>query len=154
MNPRLDFPNAAPAAFRAMLTLQQQADRSALAPLLLHLVKLRASQINGCAYCIALHVTQAEQASEAPQRLHLLPAWRESPGYDARERAALAWAEALAHLSDGTVSDEVHARARAQFSESELMWLSVAIANINAWNRLGAAYRFTPPVPKKVQAAA
>ena len=144
MNPRLDFPNAAPAAFRAMLTLQQQADRSALAPRLLHLVKLRASQINGCAYCIALHVTQAEQASEAPQRLHLLPAWRESPGYDARERAALAWAEAVTLLSESHVPDDVYQLAREQFNEGELVDLTVAVTTINSWNRLAVSFRQTP----------
>ena len=144
MNPRLDFPNAAPAAFRAMLTLQQLADRSALAPRLLHLVKLRASQINGCAYCIALHVTQAEQASEAPQRLHLLPAWRESPGYDARERAALAWAEALTLVHRSHAPDTDYEAVRAQFNEAETVELTLAIAAINAWNRLCIAFRSQP----------
>ena len=147
MNPRLDFPNAAPAAFRAMLTLQQQADRSALAPRLLHLVKLRASQINGCAYCIALHVTQAEQASEAPQRLHLLPAWRESPGYDARERAALAWAEANTLLPQG-VSQQLFEEVREQFSEAQLANLTLAVVTINAWNRFGVSFA---PVPGSYQ---
>ena len=144
MNPRLDFPNAAPAAFRAMLTLQQQADRSALAPRLLHLVKLRASQINGCAYCIALPVPQAEQASEAPPRLHFPPAWRESPGYDARERAALAWAEALTLVHRSHAPDTDYEAVRAQFNEAETVELTLAIAAINAWNRLCIAFRSQP----------
>ena len=144
MTPRIDFPAAVPAAFRAMLALQQQADSGTLAPRLRHLVKLRASHINGCAYCIALHVAQAEQAGEAPQRLHLLPAWRESPGYDARERAALAWTEALTLVHRTHAPDADYDAVRAQFSEAETAELTLAIATINAWNRLCIAFRSQP----------
>jgi AhpD family alkylhydroperoxidase len=107
---------------------------------------VRASQLNGCAHCIHVHVAKAIAAGERHERLHLLDAWREAPVFDARERAALAWCEALTRITAGHVPDEVHAAARAAFSEAELAGLTSAIVAINAWNRISIAYRFLPPV--------
>ncbi|MBS0547353.1 MAG: carboxymuconolactone decarboxylase family protein [Proteobacteria bacterium] len=156
-DPRLTydaFAKAAPAAQAALLAMGKAVDESGLDKSVVELAKLRVSQINKCAFCLQIHLNVARRLGVPAEKIDLVATWEEAGVFTEKECAALAWAEALAHLSDGTVSDEVHARARAQFSESELMWLSVAIANINAWNRLGAAYRFTPPVPKKVKAAA
>ena len=139
-----DFRQLAPDANAAVLRLSGVAEAHGLHPLLLELVKLRASQINGCAFCVAIHVAAAQRLGLAADKLHLLVAWRDAPSFDARERAALAWTEALTRLDDG-VADSVHAQARAAFSEQDLAYLSAAILSINAWNRLGIAYRFTPP---------
>jgi AhpD family alkylhydroperoxidase len=115
---------------------------------LIELVKLRASQINGCAFCIAWHIAAAQKLGVSSDKLHLVVAWREAPQFDGLERAALGWTEAVTKLSDG-VSDEVHAAALSAFSESNLAYLTSTILAINAWNRLGVAYRFTPlPIPK------
>ncbi len=139
-----DFRQLAPDANATVLKLSGLAEGYGLDPLLLELVKLRASQINGCAFCVAIHVAAAQRLGVAADKLHLLVAWRDAPPFDARERTALAWTEALTRLGDG-VADAVHAQARAAFSEQELAYLSAAILSINAWNRLGVAYRFTPP---------
>lgn len=114
---------------------------------LLELVKIRASQINGCAFCVQYHIILAEGLGVPKAKLDLLVVWREAPVYSARERAALAWTEALTLIASG-VSDEVYAEASAEFSEQELLYLSSAIAGINVWNRFGAAYRWTPPARK------
>ena len=121
---------------------------------LLELVKLRASQINGCAHCIDMHTKELRAAGEDEQRLYLLGAWRESPFYSERERAALAWTEALTLIADGHVPDEVYETARAQFSEEELVNLSLAIVAINSANRLNIAFRTVPGAYRaKVRAA-
>ena len=112
---------------------------------MLELVKIRASQINGCAFCVQFHLLAAEKMDVPADKLSLLVVWREAPVYSARERAALAWTEALTLIAQG-MSDDVYAEARSQFSEQELMYLSSAIAGINVWNRFGAAYRWTPPL--------
>ena len=114
---------------------------------LLELVKIRASQINGCAFCVQYHIIVAEGLGLPRAKLDLLVVWREAPVYSARERAALAWTEALTLVANG-VSDAVYAEASAEFSEQELLYLSSAIAGINVWNRFGAAYRWTPPARK------
>jgi AhpD family alkylhydroperoxidase len=111
---------------------------------LLELVKLRASQINGCAFCVQFHILAAETLGVSADKLNLVVVWREAPIFSSRERAALAWTEALTLLTQG-VNDEVYAEASAEFSEKELAYLSSAIAAINVWNRLGVAYRWTPP---------
>jgi AhpD family alkylhydroperoxidase len=111
---------------------------------MLELVKIRASQINGCAFCVQYHIILAEGLGVRRDKLDLLVVWREAPVFSSRERAALAWTEALTLVSQG-VSDEVYAEAGAEFSETELLYLSSAIAGINVWNRFGAAYRWTPP---------
>ena len=111
---------------------------------LLELIKLRASQINGCAFCVQFHILQGESLGIPADKLNLVVVWREAPQFSARERAALAWTEALTLLTAG-VSDEVYAQASAEFSEQELTYLTSAIASINVWNRFGVAYRWTPP---------
>lgn len=148
------FEKAAPAAKAALLAMGKAVEESGLDKSLVELVKLRVSQINNCAFCLQIHLNVARRLGIAAEKIDLVATWEEAGVFSARECAALAWAEALARLAGHSVSDDVHAKARAHFSEDELMWLSVAIANINAWNRLGAAYRFTPPVPKKMPAAA
>jgi AhpD family alkylhydroperoxidase len=148
------FTKAAPAAQAALLAMGKAVDESGLDKSLVELVKLRVSQINNCAFCLQIHLNVARRLGLSPEKIDLVATWEEAGVFSERECAALAWAEALARLAGRSVSDDIYERARAHFSESELMWLSVAIANINAWNRLGAAYRFTPPVPKKMPAAA
>lgn len=144
----------APDAFDAILTLGRLAAKAGLDKELLELVKLRASQINGCAFCVQYHILHAESLGVPIDKLNLVVVWREAPQFSKRERAALAWTEALTLLPAG-VSDEVFASARAEFSERELAYLTSAVAVINAWNRYGAAYRWTPPArQKKVNAAA
>jgi AhpD family alkylhydroperoxidase len=134
--------------------LGQAAAKAGIDKQLLELMKLRASQINGCAFCVQYHILQSESLGVPTDKLNLVVVWREAPQFTRRERAALAWTEALTLLSEG-VSDEVYAEASAEFSEQELLYLTSAIASINTWNRFGAAYRWTPPArPNKVQAAA
>ena len=141
---RLQEPQASPAAWAGMMALQQVVNRAGLDPLLLDLVKLRVSQINRCAYCIDLHVRDALQRGERAERLHLLPAWEDVAIYSPRERAALAWAEGLTRLSEAGVSDALYATARAQFSEAELLDLTLAVVAINGWNRFNVAFRVPP----------
>jgi len=124
--------------------LQQVVNRNGLDPRLLDLVKLRVSQINRCAFCIDLHVRDALQRGEKAERLHLLPAWEEVALYSDRERAALRWAEALTRLAEATVSDAVYAEARTQFTEAELLDLTLAIVAINGWNRFNVGFRVPP----------
>ena len=138
-----DFKRVAPDAYDLVLALGQVAANAGLDKQLLELVKLRASQINGCAFCVQHHILLSERLGLPADKLHLVAVWREAPIFSARERAALAWAEALTFLPDG-VSAEVHAEASREFSETELMYLTSAIASINVWNRFGAAYRWTP----------
>ena len=152
MKPRMNFYRAAPDAIKALVAVESQVTASGLEQSLIELVKTRASQINGCAYCINMHTEDARKHGETEQRLYLLNAWRESPLYSERERAALAWTEALTTLPNG-VCDEVYAEAAAEFSEKELTYLTSAIASINVWNRFGAAYRWTPP-PRRQRVAA
>jgi len=114
---------------------------------LLELIRLRASQINGCAFCVQYHILQGESLGISADKLNLVVVWRDAPQFSARERAALAWTEALTLLADG-VSDEVYALASAEFSEKELAYLTSAIASINVWNRFGVAFRWTPPARK------
>ncbi|SEB88371.1 carboxymuconolactone decarboxylase family protein [Bradyrhizobium erythrophlei] len=147
-----DFEKLAPDVFAVVRDLGQFAAKAGLDKQLLELVKLRASQINGCAFCVQYHILQGESLGVPTDKLNLVVVWREVPQFSARERAALAWTEALTTLPNG-VSDEVYAEATAEFSEKELTYLTSAIASINVWNRFGAAYRWTPP-PRKQRAAA
>lgn len=144
MSKRLNYSAASPAGFKAMLHLQQHVDQCGLEHSLLELVKMRASQINGCAYCIDMHSKDARAAGETEQRLYLLNAWRESPFYSERERAALAWTEALTLVSQGEVSDALYDQARQHFSDKELVDLSLAIVAINGWNRLAKPFQSEP----------
>jgi AhpD family alkylhydroperoxidase len=144
MQPRIDFASTDPASYKAMLDLQGHVNDSGLDKPMMELVKIRASQINGCAFCLDMHTRDARLHGERENRLHLLPAWREAPVYSARERAALAWTEALTLVHATQVPDEVYEQARAQFSEQELVRLSLAIVAINGWNRLCVGFRTQP----------
>ena len=142
--PRIDAHKAAPEAYEAMLALERYLHRCGLERSLIELVKLRASQINGCAYCIDMHTKDARAAGETEQRLYLLDAWRESPFYSPRERAALAWTEAVTRVSETHVPDDVYKEARQHYSEKELVDLNWVVVAINAWNRLAIPFRFPP----------
>ena len=144
MEPRLDYTKISPEPLKPLLNLEGYVRRSGLEHSLLHLMKLRVSQINGCGYCIDMHWKDARAAGETEQRLYGLSAWRECPFYTARERAALEWAEAVTLLANGTVSDEVYRRAREQFSEKELVDLNFGVVAINSWNRLCVPFRVVP----------
>jgi AhpD family alkylhydroperoxidase len=144
MNARLDFRKAAPQADKAMMALHGFVRNCGLDHGLLELVKLRASQINGCAHCIDMHAKELRADGESEQRIYLLNAWRESPQYSERERAALAWTEAVTLVADGHVPDEIYEIARAQFSEEELVNLTMALIAINGANRLNIAFRTVP----------
>jgi AhpD family alkylhydroperoxidase len=144
MEPRMDYATASPGAYRAMLGLESFVRQSGIEHGLLHLLKLRASQINGCAYCIDMHSKDARAGGETEQRLYALSAWRETPFYTPRERAALAWTEALTLVAEGHVPDAAWEEARTEFSEEELMNLTMAIVAINGWNRLAIAFRAVP----------
>jgi len=141
METRLNPYNAAPKAFQAMLAFSDYAKSCGLEQPLLALVELRASQINGCAYCIDMHTKDARAAGESEQRLYLLDAWRESPVYTERERAALEWTEALTKVTEGHVPDDVYQRVARHFTPEELVNLSMAVNVINSWNRLNVAFR-------------
>ena len=129
-----------------MAGLQAYVNRSGLEPALLELVKIRASQINGCAFCLAMHMRDARQLGEGEERLDLLPAWREAPLYTARERAALAWTEAVTLITDGHVPATLYETVRQEFGEKELVDLTYAVVAINGWNRLAIAFRKPPEV--------
>ncbi len=134
-----------PEAFQALMQMYRHTRTCGLEHGLLHLIEIRASQLNGCAYCVDMHSGEALQAGEDPRRLHLLATWREAPCFSARERAALAWTEALTDLPRHLVTEELYRATREQFSEVELVNLTHAIALINSWNRIGVA--FLPDLP-------
>lgn len=142
--PRLKDPQASPAAWAGMMALQQAVNGLGLDPALYELVKLRASQINGCAYCIDMHFADGLARGERPERLYLLDAWEEAGVYSARERAALRWTEALTRLAGHAVPDDVYAAVRAEFSEAELLNLTLGIVAINGWNRFNVGFRVPP----------
>ena len=148
-----DFMSLTPDAYDAVLALGQIAGKAGMDKQLLELIKLRASQINGCAFCVQYHILEGEKLGVPIDKLNLVVVWREAPQFSARERAALAWTEALTLLADG-VSDEVYAEATREFSEKELTYLTSAIASINVWNRFGAAFRWTPPARQEAASAA
>ena len=142
--PRIDYPKVAPAAFKAMLGLEAVVASSFIERPLRYLIKLRASQINGCAFCIDMHWKDARADGETEQRLYGLSAWEESPYYTDRERAALRWTEALTNISDGHASDAVYDSVRSHFSEKEIVDLTFCITAINAWNRIAISMRAVP----------
>jgi AhpD family alkylhydroperoxidase len=148
-----DFQKLAPDAFEIVSSLGKVAAKAGLDRQLLELIKLRASQINGCAFCVQYHILQAENLGMSADKINLVVAWREAPQFSQRERVALAWTEALTLIAGG-VSDEVFAEVSAEFSEQELAYLTSAVASINAWNRYGAAFRWTPPARKTLSVAA
>jgi AhpD family alkylhydroperoxidase len=144
MKERMDYKKASPHGAQAVGELHAFIRKCGLDHSLLELVKLRASQINGCAHCIDMHTKELRADGESEQRLYLLSAWRESPFYSDRERAALAWTEALTLVTEGHVPDEVYELARAQFNEEELANLTFAIVAINGANRINIAFRTVP----------
>jgi AhpD family alkylhydroperoxidase len=141
MTQRIDYRKASPGAFQAMLGMESYVRQCGLEHALLELVKTRVSQINGCAYCLDMHTKDARAAGETEQRLYLLAAWRETTFYSERERAALAWAEALTQLSGNEVSDELYSQVRRHFDEKSTVDLTLAIVTINGWNRLAIPFR-------------
>ena len=145
MSPRLNPAQVAPEAYKALLGLETYV-KGAVEPRLMHLLKLRASQINGCAYCIDMHVKEALADGEDPQRLHLLTAWRESPLFEARERALLAWTESLTLLPQTGAPDADFARMREHFSDADIVKLTAAIGMINVWNRWAVGFRAQHPI--------
>ncbi len=144
MKARIDFTNVNPGILQAMLGLERQVRHAGFDSKLLDLVRMRASQINGCAYCLDMHSKDARANGETEQRLYGLEAWRETPYYSERERAALEWTESLTPVSETHVPDDVFERVRKQFSDDELAHLSLAIVAINGWNRLNVAARTVP----------
>ena len=144
MTQRLNALEVAKGAMKAMYGLETYLAKCGLEASLLHLLKLRVSQINGCAYCIDMHWKDLRAGGETEQRLYMLDAWRESPFYSERERAALAWAEAVTLVTEGHVPDEVFEEARGQFDDAELADLTLAVVAINGWNRLNIAFRTVP----------
>src|SRR5262247_317604 len=144
MDARINLRHVNPGVMQAMLGLERQVRAGGLDGKLLDLVRMRASQVNGCAYCLDMHSKDTRANGETEQRLYGLEAWRETPYYSARERAALDWTEALTLVSETHVPDDVYKRAREQFSENELAHLSLAVVAINGWNRLNVAVRTVP----------
>jgi AhpD family alkylhydroperoxidase len=154
MQPRVDFSKAAPGAVKAMLDLGRYVRQSGIETPLLELVRLRASQINGCAYCLDMHTKDARAEGETEQRLYTLSAWRETPFFSDRERAALEWTEAVTEIGKDHVPDEVFERVHKHFSDSELINLTLAVVEINGWNRLAIPFRAVPGSYQRKQSAA
>ncbi|WP_460145245.1 carboxymuconolactone decarboxylase family protein [Pseudomonas sp. S2_A02] len=144
MQPRIDFYTASPDGLKAMIALETAVSKLPLEKSLIELVKLRASQINGCAFCIDMHTADARKDGETERRLYTLSAWRETPFFTPRERAALAWTESLTQLSLTHAPDEDYALLSAEFSPKEMVDLTVAISTINSWNRLAVGFRKMP----------
>lgn len=144
MKPRIEYAKVAPGGLKAMLGLESYVHGSGLELSLLELVKVRASQINGCAYCLDMHTKDARQEGETEQRLYAVAAWHEAPFFSERERAALAWTEAVTMVGESHISDEAYELVQPHFSEKELVDLTMAIIAINGWNRLAVAFRTVP----------
>ncbi len=158
MEERLDYAKFAPGAMKAMRGLQTYLDSTELEHSLLELVKLRASQINGCAYCVDMHSLDARAGGETEQRLYSLSVWQESPFYTERERAALLWTESLTLIAENHVPDAVYESVRKQFNEKEIADLTLAVVLINGWNRFGISFRDVPgnyqPNPRQMAVSA
>ena len=152
MKSRMNFYQAAPDTMKALEAVEAQIKASGLEKSLIELVKIRASQINGCAFCINMHTTDARKQGETEQRIYLLSAWQESPLYTERERAALAWTEAVTLIAETHAPDAEYEAVRAQFSETELVNLTTLIGAINAWNRIAISFRAIHPVRAKAVA--
>jgi AhpD family alkylhydroperoxidase len=152
-NPRItskEFQSYAGAAHNAVVALSQAVANSALDPELQQLVKIRASQINGCAFCTQLHLNESRRMGIAAPKLDLVAVWREAGVFSDREKAALAWTELITRLSEHHVSDQDYTAVSAHFTPSELAWLSAAIAVINTWNRIAAPFQYDPPIPRHI----
>ncbi len=141
MTQRIDYRAAVPEGYAAMLGLENYVQRCGLPRKLLELIRMRVSQMNGCAHCLDMHSKDASAIGESEQRLHVLVAWREAPFFDERERAALEWSEAVTRMSAEGVTDETYERARRQFTERDLVNLTLAVIAINGWNRLAIPFR-------------
>ena len=144
MTARLDYAAADPGALKAMMGLEGYVRSSGIDHSLLHLIKLRASYFNGCAYCVDMHTKDARAAGETEQRLYAVAVWRETPFFTPKERAALAWTDAVTDLARTGVPDDVYEDVRAQFTEHELLALTMAVVTINAWNRIAVSFRIPP----------
>lgn len=153
MEPRIDYSRVAPGALEVMLGLERYTRHSGLEPGLLDLIRVRASQINGCAYCLDMHTKDARLRGETEQRLYALSAWKETPFYTARERAALAWTEVVTRIATTGISGEAYEAARREFSEKELVDLTIAVIAINGWNRLAVGFGTVPGSYQPVAAA-
>jgi AhpD family alkylhydroperoxidase len=154
MQARLDFRKAAPDAYQAIVALDRYVVReSGLEKRLIHLIKLRASQINGCAYCVDMHSKEARHDGLSEQWINLVCAWRESPVFDARERAVLAWTDAVTNLAQTGAPDDAYEGLRAHFSETEIVKITTAIGLINVWNRIAVGFRAQHPVDAPAKAA-
>lgn len=151
MQPRMNIPNLAPDLFNSVMGLDRAIRASEIDRDILHLVKLRASQINGCAYCVDIHVKESLADGLDAQKLHLVSTWRESPFFTARERAALEWTDSVTRISDTGVPDSAYEAVRAAFSEAEIAQLTVAIGTINLLNRIAVSSRTPHPVPQRAQ---
>jgi AhpD family alkylhydroperoxidase len=152
MDRRIDYQSSVPEALRAMYGIEGYLSKTTLEPIVRIFVSIRASQINGCAFCLAMHWREAENLGERGDRLHGLPAWREAPWYTPRERAALEWTEALTQIAGKQISDDLFARIREHFDEKEVVALTMAVNQINAWNRLNIAFRTPPELAEAVVA--
>ena len=148
-----DFKNMAPAAYTAIMSLGKAVQDAGLGEELIELVKIRASQINGCAYCTQLHLNIARKHNVPQEKLDLVAVWRDAGIFSGRERAALAWTETLTDVARQGVPDDIYAMAREHFSDSELSFLTVSIGHINLWNRIAVAFRFSPPIPQRTVVA-
>ncbi|HUH73527.1 MAG TPA: carboxymuconolactone decarboxylase family protein [Chitinophagales bacterium] len=144
MQERLNYMKIAPDAIKGMLEMEKYVHQSGLERSLYELVKIRASQINGCAYCLDMHTKDARKLGETEQRIYTLSTWRETPFFSERERAALAWTEALTLISENDVPDALYNATREYFNEKEMMDLTISIIAINSWNRLAISFRTTP----------
>jgi AhpD family alkylhydroperoxidase len=144
MRSRLNYKDVAPGVYRAMRALEEHVRASGLGRNLLHLVYLRVSQKNGCAFCVHMHARELRADGETDERIDAVSVWKETPFFSIRERAALAWAEAVTELGEGHVADAVFEEARRSFSDAELVELTLAVSTINAWNRLAIAFRSVP----------
>ena len=153
MQQRIDVARVSPAAYQAVSALQKYVDQSGLDAKLRELIKIRASQINGCAFCLAMHTRDARKLGETDERMHLLNARHEAPVYSERERAALGWIEAITLVTQGHVPDEAFETVREQFSEKEIVDLTAAAVAINTWNRIAIAFRIPPQVESSRAAA-
>jgi AhpD family alkylhydroperoxidase len=154
MQARLDFRKAAPDAYQAIKALDRYVvSESGLEPRLIHLIKLRASQINGCSYCVDMHVKESRRDGLSEQWINLVCAWRESPIYDARERAVLGWTDAVTNLAQTGAPDEAYNALRAHFSEAEIVKITTAIGLINVWNRIAVGFRSQHPIDAPAKAA-
>ncbi|MCX2545973.1 carboxymuconolactone decarboxylase family protein [Pseudomonas sp. COW5] len=144
MSPRLDYYSASPKAMKAMIALEALTSSLSIEAPLLHLIKIRASQLNGCAFCTDMHSVEARRAGETDRRLYAIAVWRDSGFFNLRERAALAWTDAVTLLAESHVPDDVYEQARTQFNEGELVDLTMAVSTISSWNRLAVSFRQIP----------